>query len=322
MDIVIGDNLYTALSWEYDARLGRRWNVDPVVKPWESSYASFSNNPLMYVDPSGLDPSLPDTKSETTTAVAYQVTSQEKNSSGDIIKETVKFTETVTETRTSYSYNAEADKVEKTVEYIRFKTEVTLTRTLTQDGNSVWSEDRTTTVSEKSNTFSYTGLDGSTIEMVQKYTGMSFEEINTFVEHGERLMLPHSSILGLGAGTKLWQKASSSSSFTTLNNVINVSPDLNVSPINLYVHTYKTVIGKEAMGTNLFTIDLEIQKMLDDVMLVTGVGSALAPKSSFFGNKYLTMFSGAFSAASKLRKEGALYSYGEDHTIYLNTTRK
>lgn len=48
-------NAYTAEYWEYDPRLGRRWNVDPVVKPWESPYAAFSNNPIYYVDPNGAD---------------------------------------------------------------------------------------------------------------------------------------------------------------------------------------------------------------------------------------------------------------------------
>ena len=48
-------NTYTADYWEYDARLGRRWNVDPVVKPWESSYAAFGNNPIYYNDPNGAD---------------------------------------------------------------------------------------------------------------------------------------------------------------------------------------------------------------------------------------------------------------------------
>jgi len=48
------NNSYTAAFWEYDPRLGRRWNIDPVVKPWESSYATFSNNPIFYNDPDGL----------------------------------------------------------------------------------------------------------------------------------------------------------------------------------------------------------------------------------------------------------------------------
>jgi RHS repeat-associated protein len=47
---------YTAEFWQYDSRLGRRWNVDPVDKPWESSYATFSNNPMIFVDPTGANP--------------------------------------------------------------------------------------------------------------------------------------------------------------------------------------------------------------------------------------------------------------------------
>lgn len=46
---------YTAEYWQYDSRLGRRWNIDPVVKPWESPYAAFSNNPIFLIDPTGAD---------------------------------------------------------------------------------------------------------------------------------------------------------------------------------------------------------------------------------------------------------------------------
>ena len=46
---------YTAEYWQYDSRLGRRWNRDPVIKPWESPYATFRNNPIFFIDPSGLD---------------------------------------------------------------------------------------------------------------------------------------------------------------------------------------------------------------------------------------------------------------------------
>ena len=48
-------NSYTAEYWQYDARLGRRWNLDPVVKPYESPYATFANNPIWFIDPLGLD---------------------------------------------------------------------------------------------------------------------------------------------------------------------------------------------------------------------------------------------------------------------------
>ena len=46
-------NSYTAEFWQYDARLGRRWNVDPKGRPWESHYASFANNPIIMIDPGG-----------------------------------------------------------------------------------------------------------------------------------------------------------------------------------------------------------------------------------------------------------------------------
>jgi len=51
-------NSYTAEFWQYDSRLGRRWNVDPVVKPYESSYATFANNPIWFTDPNGADTTL------------------------------------------------------------------------------------------------------------------------------------------------------------------------------------------------------------------------------------------------------------------------
>lgn len=46
-------NSYTAEYWQYDARLGRRWNVDPVVKKWENPYTCFLNNPVYIVDNKG-----------------------------------------------------------------------------------------------------------------------------------------------------------------------------------------------------------------------------------------------------------------------------
>ncbi len=48
-------NHTTAMYWEYDTRLGRRWNLDPVKKPWQSEYACFSNSPIWKVDPDGDD---------------------------------------------------------------------------------------------------------------------------------------------------------------------------------------------------------------------------------------------------------------------------
>jgi RHS repeat-associated protein len=48
-------NVMTAEFWEYDTRLGKRWNIDPMSaeKPWMSPYHAFSNNPILNVDPNG-----------------------------------------------------------------------------------------------------------------------------------------------------------------------------------------------------------------------------------------------------------------------------
>ena len=46
---------YTAEFWQYDSRLGRRWNLDWIYKPFSSNYAAFANNPVWFTDPSGLD---------------------------------------------------------------------------------------------------------------------------------------------------------------------------------------------------------------------------------------------------------------------------
>jgi hypothetical protein len=50
------DGAYTSAEcWQYDARLGRRWNVDPIVYSWQSPYATFNNDPIYFSDPAGLE---------------------------------------------------------------------------------------------------------------------------------------------------------------------------------------------------------------------------------------------------------------------------
>ena len=55
------DEVHNPGSWYqfgdfgYDPRTGRRNNTDPIVKVWESPYATFRNNPILYSDPSGKD---------------------------------------------------------------------------------------------------------------------------------------------------------------------------------------------------------------------------------------------------------------------------
>ena len=57
-DISGAGNHNTALFWEYDTRLGRRWNRDPIVKAHESSYACFGNTPIWSSDENGDDSTL------------------------------------------------------------------------------------------------------------------------------------------------------------------------------------------------------------------------------------------------------------------------
>jgi hypothetical protein len=47
---------YTAKFWEYDARLGRRWNVDPEPNDGWSLYSVLFNNPLKNIDVLGNKP--------------------------------------------------------------------------------------------------------------------------------------------------------------------------------------------------------------------------------------------------------------------------
>jgi RHS repeat-associated protein len=53
-DEIYGEgNTYSAQYWEYDARLGRRWNIDPVDQISISNYACFGDNPVVNIDPMG-----------------------------------------------------------------------------------------------------------------------------------------------------------------------------------------------------------------------------------------------------------------------------
>jgi len=48
-------NHNTAQFWEYDMRVGRRYNLDPVMRPWEGSYSTFGGNPILFGDANGDD---------------------------------------------------------------------------------------------------------------------------------------------------------------------------------------------------------------------------------------------------------------------------
>jgi len=51
----ISKTAQTALYWEYDGDVGKRWNVDPLsVKfPWQAPYCGLDGNPISKSDPSG-----------------------------------------------------------------------------------------------------------------------------------------------------------------------------------------------------------------------------------------------------------------------------
>lgn len=48
-----GGTSYTAEYWQYDSRLGRRWNLDPKPTIGISDYACFRNSPVWFTDPLG-----------------------------------------------------------------------------------------------------------------------------------------------------------------------------------------------------------------------------------------------------------------------------
>lgn len=53
-DEIAGDgNSYTAEYWQYDSRLGRRFNSDPRSNPSMSVYLCFNNNPIAFTDVKG-----------------------------------------------------------------------------------------------------------------------------------------------------------------------------------------------------------------------------------------------------------------------------
>jgi len=46
----IAHNTTTALFWEYDSRIGRRWNVDPKSNLYIIVYSCFAGNPVFFRD--------------------------------------------------------------------------------------------------------------------------------------------------------------------------------------------------------------------------------------------------------------------------------
>jgi hypothetical protein len=56
-DTEVGSEIYTAQFWEYDGRLGRRWNVDPLLSKYPSSspFSVNNNSPILCIDEDGLE---------------------------------------------------------------------------------------------------------------------------------------------------------------------------------------------------------------------------------------------------------------------------
>lgn len=70
-DEVAGDgNIYTAKFWQYDSRLGRRFNMDPLSDESRSFYLCLGNNPIAFNDILGLTetPTLTGKKEDSVTA--------------------------------------------------------------------------------------------------------------------------------------------------------------------------------------------------------------------------------------------------------------
>lgn len=79
-DEVAGEgNSYTAEYWQYDSRLGRRWNIDPVTVPYESPYGAFRNNPIMLSDPNGDCADCPKPEKKGTAEAEKQTTTAQKD---------------------------------------------------------------------------------------------------------------------------------------------------------------------------------------------------------------------------------------------------
>ncbi len=72
-EIYAGGNSMTAEFWQYDARVGRRWNIDPIVKIHESPYATFANNPIWFADKYGGDTTKNNISEQTVSATSEKL---------------------------------------------------------------------------------------------------------------------------------------------------------------------------------------------------------------------------------------------------------
>jgi hypothetical protein len=73
----LGEGVTSAEFWVYDGKLGRRWNVDPVYKAYESPFACLGNNPIAYTDIKGDDSTVKVTSETGQDAISYTERSNE-----------------------------------------------------------------------------------------------------------------------------------------------------------------------------------------------------------------------------------------------------
>ena len=110
-------NLTTAQYWEYDTRLGRRWNIDPLTSkyPFASPYATFNCNPILYDDPTGKSGEATINKQTKTITVASVFVFYGSASSPELAKQTA------TTVQKSYNDAHGTVKIDGVVYNVQFK---------------------------------------------------------------------------------------------------------------------------------------------------------------------------------------------------------
>ncbi|MBL7807377.1 MAG: RHS repeat protein [Saprospiraceae bacterium] len=289
-DEILGkSNSYSAEYWQYDSRLGRRWNIDPVAKEWESPYTCFSNNPIWLNDVKGDNPNLPAATHTTTDIVEYTYIGSKRDAKGEITNDYFKFKQTTTSTSTSYHYDEKTKKVSKMVITTVTEKEVYLER----KGQDSWNQ---TNVSTK--TSQKIQNSESIMEMpdIIKYNGPTPESTNYY-----------------NTNSNFVEKGS-----TTINSLDLSVADKSLDLLTPLVSEYKNQMKSESMGSTLWTVKLDFQKTFDQVFLISGIGSAPVKGnklSKYLGGKYMTLFSAAYSAQSFLRENGVYSAPGKTEKI-------
>jgi hypothetical protein len=116
-DIDASGNHTTALYWEYDSRIGRRWNLDPIPNTGESPYVCFSDNPIRSSDVKG------DTPIETTTETTRTSTAQQSQKTGSLNKVAYMLTSTTVTTirNAKTGVPIKISELTQTAVYVRIK---------------------------------------------------------------------------------------------------------------------------------------------------------------------------------------------------------